>query len=214
MKTFNDITLKQYKQYMLLEDKSNAVEVVKILIDNWKNKTNDQIKDEIDHLNNSELSSILFAIIEINGKLYGLNKKKLSFGEFIDLQTLMDGNNFWDRVEHILEIYYRPIQKISWLHRQYFKIGMWLYKKANTAKSEKLKKKYLSSASEIITKLKYTLEEYNPEENSISEQLLSMKMGNLYGTTLFFWTLIANYSATTLSSLQEEMNNNKTKVQE
>jgi hypothetical protein len=214
MKTFNDLTLKQYREYMLLEDKSNSVEVVKILIDNWKNKTNDEIQAEINYLNLTELSSILFCVIEIDGKLYGFNKKKLSFGEFVDLQNLMDGNNFWSVIEKILQIYYRPIKKISRLHKLYYKLGMWMYNKSITANSEKKRKRYLKSASDIITTLKYELDEYNPDQSAHTDAILDMKMGVVYGSTLFFWTLIANFSVTTLSSLQEEMKEHKTKVQE
>jgi hypothetical protein len=214
MKTFNDLTLKQYREYMLLEDKSNSVEVVKILIDNWRNKTNDEIQAEINHLNITELSSIFFCVIEIDGKLYGFNKKKLSFGEFVDLQNLMDGNNFWTAVEKVLQIYFRPIKKISRLHKLYYKLGMRMYNKSLTANSEQKRKRYLNNASQLITNLKYELEEYNPDESAHTDAILNMKMGFLYGATLFFWTLIVNFSATTLSSLQEEMKEHKTKVQE
>ena len=214
MKTFNDLTLKQYREYMLLEDKSNSVEVVKILIDNWRNKTNDEIQAEINHLNITELSSIFFCVIEIDGKLYGFNKKKLSFGEFVDLQNLMDGNNFWTAVEKVLQIYFRPIKKISRLHKLYYKLGMWMYNKSLTTNNEKKRKRYLNSASQIITTLKYELEEYNPDESAHTDAILNMKMGTLYGATLFFWTLMLNFSTTTLNSLQEEMKEHKTKVQE
>lgn len=214
MKTFNDLTLKQYREYMLLEDKSNSVEVVKILIDNWRNKSNDEIQVEFNHIINTELTNLLFCVIEIDGKLYGFNKKKLSFGEFVDLQNLMDGNNFWNVVEKILQIYFRPIKKISRLHKLYYKLGMWMYNKSLTTNNEKKRKRYLNSASQIITTLKYELEEYNPDESAHTDAILNMKMGTLYGATLFFWTLMLNFSTTTLNSLQEEMKEHKTKVQE
>jgi hypothetical protein len=89
-----------------------------------------------------------------------------------------------------------------------------MYNKSLTANSEKKRKRYLNSASQIITTLKYELEEYNPDESAHTDAILNMKMGVVYGATLFFWTLIANFSATTLSSLQEEMKEHKTKVQE
>ncbi len=118
-----DISVKQYKQLAEIEFKEDStewiIESISIMCDLSKEQVGtltmpevEKISKIISRLNNADKNNQkLSTKIKYKGKKYGFhpNLSKLTVGEFADLETYC-GGGFFDNLNEILSILYRPIK--------------------------------------------------------------------------------------------------------
>jgi len=192
------IKLKHYKAIELLENK-DLVSVCEVLIPNYKSYPISELQSKIDTLYNLPQKEGFVNLIELDGVLYGFNKNKLTFGEFTDLSSYME--NFWENIEHIYSLFYRPIKHISILDKLKYKLSNYIYNKGVKSNNQKL----IEYSIKLNSTVKYTLEDYDDTKDT-SHLFLEVNMNKLFGATLFFYLLIKEYSNDTLNSFQQELN--------
>ena len=118
-----DISVKQYKQLAEIEFKEDStewiIESISLLCGLTKEQVGtltmpevEKISKIISRLNNADKNNQkLSTKIKYKGKKYGFhpNLSKLTVGEFADLETYC-GGGFFDNLNEILSILYRPIK--------------------------------------------------------------------------------------------------------
>ena len=204
-KTAAHITLGQFRKYQLLEE-PNGIDLLDIFYPGYKKLTVEEVKAIVDDPTywtflEARSDTPQFSVINLKGKQYGFNKKKLTFAEFTELNQMVQ-DDLWKNIHRILAVYYRPIKKIGWIDRMKYKMALWLYKRSVKSKdSEKVK----LAANTLIASLNYTIEDYDYEKLlQYEEDLLHIPLDYVYKAISFFYSAMAIWSAGTLDSSKEE----------
>jgi len=205
-RTAADVTLGQFRKYQLLENPT-GIELLDIFYPGYKNLEIDQVKEMVNDPSywtflDAKSDVPQFSIVNLNGKLYGFNKRKLTFAEFTELNQMVQ-DDLWKNIHRILAVYYRPIKKMNWYNQMKYKLALWLYKRAR--KTKEPQKVYLA-AHNLMASLNYTLEVYDYEKLlEYEETLLHLPLDYVYKAISFFYSAMVIWSADSLDSLEQEI---------
>ncbi len=205
-RTAADVTLGQFRKYQLLENPT-GIELLEIFYPGYKNEEIDKVKEMINDASywtflDAKSDVPQFSIVNLKGKLYGFNKRKLTFAEFTELNQMVQ-EDLWKNIHRILVVYYRPIKKMNLFNQMKYKLALWLYKRAR--KTKQPQKVYLA-AHNLMASLNYTLEVYDYEKLlEYEETLLNLPLDYVYKAISFFYSTMVIWSADSLDSLKQEI---------
>lgn len=189
--TWDEITLKQFKEVMLIDNSqdelSYKIELLSILLNCYVEELEqcslnslNSLYNQIDILLREQPKELFSSILKINGKEYYFDNNldaNTTTGMLIDVTNLMKKGNFWDNAEQILAVYIRPIEKKKKDYR-YWK-G---FKKENYP--------------DLVNVQKYNFE----QRTKTAEDLLQAPMSFIFPCSVFFWTLSKELSQSIINS--------------
>ena len=205
-RTAADVTLGQFRKYQLLEDPT-GIQLLEIFYPGYKLLDINEVKQIIDDPSywtflDPKSDVPQFSIIDIQGKQYGFNTKKLTYAEFTELNQMVQ-EDLWKNIHRILAVYYRPIKKINWYNQMKFTVAQALYRKGRRSKDPK--KNYLA-ANNLMASIDYTLETYDYENLlKYEEDLLHLPLAYVYKAISFFYSAMVIWSADSLVSFEQEI---------
>lgn len=205
-RTAADVTLGQFRKYQLLENPT-GIDLLDIFYPGYKKLEIDQVKAMVDDPSywtflDAKSDAPQFSVINLKGKQYGFNKRKLTFAEFTELNQMVQ-DDLWKNIHRVLAVYYRPIKKMNLYNQLKYRMALWLYKRSVKSKdAEKVK----LAANTLMASVNYTIEDYDYEKLlEYEEDLLHIPLDYVYKAISFFYSAMAIWSADTLVSLEEEM---------